>query len=260
MNARLLGLMVAGASAAALCRTANSATVSATSGDVSVDTQLVKECPVGTSLTIPYDAQWCCGSAAIANGRVTVVAVIDEGATNRTSTIASCAADPGTCSYLRASDAPGTVRFKLAYYDGEGTQVGEALSCDVTHYLSVGDGTEVCVDSRTNSLQTVAEAGGPAILTFDRAWVTNGTAARVEMHCVCDQRRKDGTLVSSVTNEIFQSDEQDIGSFSHGIDPGNGGTFTLYCSFFDGEGNLLEAPLSASYYFREKFGMMLMLK
>ena len=258
MKIRAMGLMLTGVALAAA--SAGGATVQATSGDVYVDTRQEREWSVGATVTLPYDARWCGDSAAVDHGRVTVVPVIDESATNRTSTVAACTGDPGTCTYSRASDAPGIMRFKLAYYDGDGNPVGEELSGDLSYCLSSSAGATVCVDSRTNSLQAVAEAGGPAVLTFDRAWVTNGTAARVAMHCVCDQRRRNGTLVSSVTNEIFQTTELDVGSFAHGIEPGNGGTFTLYCSFFDGEGNLLEAPLTASYYFREKFGMVLMLK
>ena len=257
MNVRGVGLLLTGVAASL---TAVGATVRATSEDVFVDTRQVKECAAGVTITLPYDARWCGDSAAVDHGRVTVVPAIDADATNRTSTVAACTSDPGTCTYSRASDAPGIMRFKLAYYDGDGNLVGEELSGDLSYCLSSDAGATVCLDSRTNSLQAVAEAGGPAVLTFDRAWVTNGTAARVAMHCVCDQRRKSGVLVSSVTNEIFQTTELDIGSFAHEIEPGNGGTFTLYCSFFDGEGNLLEAPLTASYYFREKFGMMLMLK
>jgi len=236
------------------------ATVRATSGDVSIDTRAIKECSVGAAISVPYDARWCAGSAAVDHGRVTVVTAIDEGATNRTSTVASLTAASGTCSYTRSSGDPGTMRFKLSYYDSDDALVGEELSGDLTYCLSAAVGTAACVDARTNSLQAVAEAGGPAVLTFDRAWVTNGTAARVAMHCVCDRRRKNGTLVSSVTNEIFQTSEFVSGDFAHAINPGNGGTFTLSCSFFDDAGKLLETPLTASYYFPEKFGLLLLVK
>ena len=158
---------------------------------------------------------------------------------------------------LGAADAR-TLRLIHSTYDAKSKLIGEELVADVA-FAYTGCASDVVLDSRPDSLQKVAEAGGPAPLAYSTDWVTNGVPASVRLTCVCDRSRK-GELIESLTNVLLTADAPVTGVYPHAIDAGNGGTFTLTCSFLDAQGELLGDSLSASYYFKEKWGMLLFLK
>lgn len=159
---------------------------------------------------------------------------------------------------LGADDAR-TFRLLHTAYDASDRQIGETLVADVgVAYTKAA--SAVTVDTRADSLQRVAEAGGPAPLAYSTDWCTNGTPASVVMTCVCDRYRHGQLVEPGETNEIFAAVAPASGDYSHEIVPGGGGTFTLTCSFLDAAGEPLQEPLTASYRFREKWGMLLLLK
>ena len=176
-----------------------------------------------------------------------------------TSVVQRCAAGAsGDLALSFGADDARTLRLLHTAYDGSDRQVGETLVSDVG-FAYLGTGAETTVDTRPDSLQRVAEAGGPALLAYSTDWATNGTPTSVAITCVCDRYRK-GTLVESVTNSLFAADAPAAGDYLHAIDVGNGGTYTLSCSFLDAAGEPIEEPLTASYRFKEKWGMLLLLK
>ena len=147
-------------------------------------------------------------------------------------------------------------RFRLlhAAYAADGTALGDTLAADVVvAYPGTASLDQTVVDTRTNSFQLVAEAGGSAPLAYATEWMTNGTAARVEITQVLDRYSK-GILVTSATGMLMSAAAPAAGDFAHRIVTG-GGTVTLRCSFFDLGGNLLDEPLSSTYRFEEKWGL-----
>lgn len=95
-------------------------------------------------------------------------------------------------------------------------------------------------------------------LHYSTAWATGGVPVQVKITSVLDCYRK-GTLVTSTTNTLMTANAPATGDLLHPIATG-GGTMTLLCSFLDANGEAVDEPLSASYRFKEKWGLCLSFK
>ena len=136
-----------------------------------------------------------------------------------------------------------------------GEPVGETLVSDVAIGAESPLSAAVFADSRTNSLQCVAEAGEVAPLAYSTEWVTNGTPAQVVLTKVCDRYRRD-VLQSSVTTELFRASAPADGVFNFVPNPEMGGTFSLRCAFLDSSDNPIDVG-EAAYRFKERWGSLL---
>lgn len=150
--------------------------------------------------------------------------------------------------------------FRLIHsvYDADGVEQGDPLVSDLVAGVSGTSTADALVDVRTNSLQLVAEGGGPALLSYSTDWISDEVAAGVKISSVLDRYSK-STHVSSVTSLLMHTEGPVTADFRHLIMNG-GGTVTLLCEFFDGDGNTVGDLLKASYRFQERWGMKVILK
>lgn len=205
---------------------------------------------------ITYAARYAGGTAA---DHVTILKVTDPDTEFAvTSVVRQCAAgeEGSVLVDLAATDSR---RFRLVHVvsDADGAEVDDSLAADMA-FGYTGAAAQTLVDTRTNSLQLVAEDGGPAVLSYSTDWITNGTPAHVEISSVKECFRK-GALISSETNVLMTAASPAVGDFPHAIDA-SGGTVTLRCGFYDSDGRLLDELLTASYRFKEKWGMVLIFR
>ena len=169
------------------------------------------------------------------------------------------AGETGNYTFSFAVGDEKCLRLLHVAYNAGGTQVGETLAADVAFGVT-GEGVgDVVIDTRMNSLQLVAEAGGPASLAYSTDWVTNGVPASVRLSCVRDLSYH-GQILKSTTNVLLTTDAPAKGDYLHATQIGNGGLYTLTCSFLDEHGSLLCDPLTASYYFKEQWGSRFIIK
>jgi hypothetical protein len=150
--------------------------------------------------------------------------------------------------------------FRLIHsvYDAYGVEQGDPLVSDLVAGVSGMSTADALVDVRTNSLQLVAEGGGPAMLSYSTDWISDEVAAGVKISSVLDRYSK-STHVSSVTSLLMHTEGPVTADFRHLIMNG-GGTVTLLCEFFDGDGNTVGDLYKASYRFQERWGMKVILK
>lgn len=180
-----------------------------------------------------------------------------DAVTNDVSTFS--AGETGNYTFSFSAGDERCLRLLHSAYDAGGAQVGETLAADIAFGVTGTCQGNVVIDTRVDSLRLVAEAGGMAPLSYSTDWVTNGVPASVKLSCVCERSRH-GHVVESSTNILLTVDAPAMGDCLYATQIGNGGLYTLTCSFFDVHGALLCDPFTASYYFKERWGMLLIYK
>ena len=235
-------------------------TVSEWSSPTMIDTRVGTTRTAKPSAMVQYAVRYVDENAAD-TAYVVVSKVVDaDTAFAVTSVVSRCEAgtEDGIAFNLQAADSR---RFRLihAAYDAGGGELGEALVADVAvAYPDASSAVDALIDTRTNSLQLVAEARDPVALQYSTAWATGGVPVQVKITSVLDRYRK-GTLVTSATNTLMTANAPATGDCLHQIATG-GGTMTLLCSFLDANGEAVDEPLSASYRFKELWGFLLSIK
>lgn len=225
-----------------------------------LDSGAVSDRLARTDWPIAYSPAYSLG-AADADSYVIVRKVVHAGTIQAYTTVVQ-RCEAGVAGDLTLAFGEGdarAVRLLHTACGANGKQIGQTLVSDVGFSVCTGTGADMAVDTRPDSLQKVAEAGGSALLAYSTDWATNGTPSSVAITCVCDRYRK-GAIVESETNAVFSADAPAAGDCPHAIVPGLGGTFTLTCSFLDAAGEPIDEPLTASYRFKEKWGMLLLFK
>lgn len=207
------------------------------------------------SFAVNYAPEWSLGYTN-AEAQVVISKVEHVGTANAvTNVVATC--EPGVGGTVNVLPGSGGLALYRLIHRVEvgGEPVGETLVCDVAIGAESPLSAAAFADSRTNSLQCVAEAGGVAPLAYSTEWVTNGTPAQVVLTKVCDRYRR-GVLQSSDTTELFRASAPADGVVSFFPGPEMGGTFSLRCTFLDSSGNPLDVG-EADYRFKERWGSLL---
>ena len=208
------------------------------------------------SFAVNYAPEWSLGHTN-AVARV-VISKVEHPDTFMAVTNVVATGEPGAGGTVNIlPESSGLASYRLIHrVEIGGEPVGETLVSDVAIGVESSLSATTFADSRTNSLQCVADAGKVAPLTYSTEWVTNGTPAQVVLTKVCDRYRR-GALQSSVTTELFRASAPADGVFSFLPNPEMGGTFSLHCAFLDFSGNPLYVG-EATYRFKEKWGCLML--
>ena len=150
------------------------------------------------------------------------------------------------------------VRYLHETRDASGSVVG-TLAADLAFTVADAAVSSVCLDARTNSLAEAVAAGGAWPFAYDSTWCTNGAAARVEIARTTDRFRR-GTLVTRETRGLFAADAPCAGDVSVPLEVGLGGRFTYSLTFRDAAGQVLGEPLSATCHFKERWGVLFIVR
>lgn len=259
MNKRkLLFCVLGGAAVLSSAGIARAESAAATSAVFRVNSVRSGERKSASPFAVGYSPDWSV-STPDPSAEV-VIRKVEHADTHQASTsiVQRCAAGASGTLQLDA-DALGFGNYRLLHdVEVGGNRVGETLASDVAVGVESPASASTLADSRTNSLQCVAESGEIAPLTYATSWVTNGTPAQVVLTKVCDRYRR-GVLQESVTTELFRTSAPADGVFNFRPESEQGGTFTLSCAFLDAGGNLLDVG-EAFYRFKEKWGLLLMLR
>ena len=228
----------------------------ATSGVFALDSVMSMGRKSGSAITVNDSPKWSAETPG-ATAQV-VISKVEHADTHLAVTSVVMRCEEGESGSLQIGpDASGMGCLRLLHSVEEGgSPVGCTLVSDVSFGVSATTVGNAVFDSRTNSLQCVAEAGEVAPLTYSTEWVTNGTPAQVVLTKVCDRYRR-GALQSSVTTELFRTSAPADGVFNFLPNPEMGGTFSLRCTFLDNVGNPIDVG-EASYRFKEKWGWLML--
>lgn len=146
-------------------------------------------------------------------------------------------------------------------YDTTDAALGKPLDTDFVLPIASGAAAEgAWVDTRANSLQELAEAGGTAPFAYDTKWATNGVPASLKISCERICRLKDGTIISATTNELLAVDSPAAGDLMQKLSAGKSGFFTYRCSFLDALGQPLGEGLTSSYDIPFRSGLFIVVK
>lgn len=253
MNKRIL----LGGVCLALAGTALADAACATSGVMSVNTVLSPDRKSAVAIDVGYEPSWSLGADDPA-AQVVIRKVMHHG-TTLAATSEVCRCTQGQAGSITLA-SEGLETFRLLHtVEVGGVQKGETLVSDIAFGVQSSDSSAWVADSRTNSLQCVAEAGEVAPLVYSTDWVTNGTPAAVVLTKTCDRYRRD-VLQESVTTELCRVSAPAEGVFDFLPKKEQGGTFTLRCSFLDASGKPLPDELMAFYRFKEQWGMALFVR
>ena len=258
MNMRMLigGAAVCG-TCLAFAETPQVESACATSGVCSVNTVFSPDRKSAVAIDVGYEPSWSLGSDNAAAQVVISKVVHPDTTLAATSVVRRCEAG-ASGTFQIASEGLETFRL-LHAVEVNGTPKGETLACDIAFGVQSPDSAAWVADSRTNSLQCVADAGEVAPLVYSTDWVTNGAPATVVLTKTCDRYRRD-VLQESVTTELCRVSAPADGVFDFLPKKEQGGTFTLRCSFLDASGNPLPDELTAFYRFKEQWGMALFIR
>jgi hypothetical protein len=184
----------------AACASASSgATASATAVSISVDARELSHRRMVSPEALTYSPYWMeTTNGATRSVRIDVVTDPD---TQNAATNTLITTENGTESayeWTPASEAQPFCRLLLWTLDG-GAPTGTPLVCDAVIGIRSVVAAPLSADTRTNSLQEVADANGMAGLTYSPLWA-NGTSVRL------DRIRQRTDAVSVTTNSLFQSE------------------------------------------------------
>lgn len=149
------------------------------------------------------------------------------------------------------------VRLIHTTYDSEGNRIGDELSADLGYAYTGESAQDAVVDTRTNSLQLAAENFGRAAFAYSSDWA-EGVAALVEIRRI-HETGIGKSFHSAVTSVVFSADAPVTG-LSEQILLQGGGLYKYLFTSYDASGEPIGEPYSASYWFKEKFGMAIILK
>ena len=249
--------MLLGVACLAFAGTALADMACATSGVMSVNTVYSPDRKSVAAIDVDYSPSWSLGADDPA-AQVVIKKVVHPGTTvAATSVVRRC--EVGASGTFQIASG-GLETFRLLHaVEVSGLPKGETLACDIAFGVQSPDSVAWVADSRTNSLQCVADAGEVAPLAYSTDWVTNGTPATVVLTKTCGRYRR-GVLQESETTELCRLPAPADGVFDFLPKKEQGGAFTLRCSFLDASGNPLSDELTAFYRFKEQWGMALFLR
>lgn len=220
------------------------------------------------AVSIAYDPAYSSEAADDASYVVLKKVIGFDTSAATTSTVTQCAAGAsGTYLFVPSSSDPNRIRLLHVAYDANGSQIGRVLAADVAFPLATASGEdETFVDGRTNSLQicaTEAEAAETVVtlpFAYDSKWPTNGVPASFRLTQVRDSVDRKMNVLSSETNVLVEAATPAVGDYSYSLNPAEGGRYTFFCTFFDGAGDVVGETYSASYYIKEKRGILILIK
>ena len=193
---RLLGLA---AFTGGLAEAALGAPVSATSSPISVDARGLFHRRMVSPEALTYSPYWL--DAANGGSRsVRIDVVTGPNAENAATTTLFTAGNGVESAYAwaPASEAQPFCRLLHWTLDG-GAPTGTPLVCDVVFGVRSASSAALSADTRTNSLQEVADANGMAGLTYSPLWAS-GASVRIE------RIRQRTDVAWTATNTLLQSE------------------------------------------------------
>ena len=175
--------------------------------------------------------------------------------------LATCEPGDGIYDFTPSSIGDRRARLLLAAYDASDKPIGQPVSAVLVMPRAESEtASGVNVDTRENSLQEVADAGGTAPFAYDTAWATNGVPASVRIVCereCCDKR---GRLVSCTTNTLFASNAPALGDYLHAINNSKGGNFTFRYMLLDCQDGPIGDEMTACYKLPFKQGLIIVVE
>ena len=173
-------------------------TASATAAPITVDARDLSQRRIVSPEALTYSPCWL--EAANGVNRSVRIDVVTNPDTQNAATNTLITTVNGTESaydWTPSTEAQPFCRLLHWTLDG-GAPTGAPLVCDAVIGIPSAVATTLSADTRTNSLQEVANANGMAGLTYSPLW-QNGSSARIER-----VRQRTDTL-SVTTNNLFQS-------------------------------------------------------
>jgi len=237
----------------AACASASSgATASATAAPINIDARDLSYRRMVSPEALTYSPFWMeATNGATRSVRIDVVTDPDtaDAATNTLVTTEN--GTESSYDWTPTSEAQPFCRLLHWTLDG-GAPTGTPLVCDAVIGVRSVVAATLSADTRTNSLQEVADAGGTANLTYSPLW-QNGASTQLE----CVRQRADP--VAETTNSLLQSeaDIESVYAFSTGTLPS--GHYILRHITLDTSDQPLGDVLTAVFDIRRPHGTIIRL-
>ena len=226
------------------------ATVSASSAPIRVDARDLTHRRMVTPEALAYSPYW--QNAADGANRAVRIEVVTDPDTANAATATLFTADTGVEStYAWTPSAAAQPFCRLLHWtlDG-GTPTGAPLACDAAIGACSTVAAALWADTRTNSLQEVADANGTADLTYSPRW-GSGTSAKVERVL----RRTEAA--PETTNDLFQSAAGVESAFPLSIGSLPSGHYLLRHIALDASAQPVGDALTAEFDIRRPPGLLL---
>lgn len=227
-------------------------TVSAgTAEPISVDVRDLACRRVSSPADLTYSPYWLSSADGGARAvRIDVVTNPDTpNAATNTLTTGSAGAE-ALYAWTPAASAQPYSRLLHWTLDG-GSPTGLPLVCDVVIGKPSQPGTVFAADSRTNSLQEVADANGIAALAYSPIWTFGGNSVRIE------RVRHIETPSSTTTNTLFQSGASVESAYTMAASTCPSGIFTLRHITLDAANQLVGDVLTAAFVINRPSGTLI---
>ena len=197
------------------------ATASKTSAPLSVDARDLGCRRTVSPASLTYSPYWL--SATDGSTRSTRIEVVTDPDTAKAATNALVTGGAGlAAAYAWTPPAAAKPFCRLLHWtlDG-GAPTGAPIICDVVIGTPSAAGTAFAGDTRTNSLQEIANANGLALLTYSPLWFADGTSVRIE------RIRRRGISDAGTTNSLTQTSAGAEGAYPLGTGALPSGIYTL---------------------------------
>ena len=229
----------------------SAATSSKTSAPISVDVRDLGCRRTACLAPLTYSPYWL--SVTEGSVRSTRIEVVTDPDTVNAATNTLVTGDAGLASaYAWTPPAAAKPFCRLLHWtlDG-GAPTGTPIICDVVIGNPSPAGTAFTGDTRTNSLQEVANVGGLASLTYSPRWVAGGSSVRLERI-----RRSELSGVVT-TNTLTQTATGVESTCPLGTGALFGGIYTLRHITLNADGTQVGEALTAEFVVRHPLGTMI---
>ena len=226
-------------------------TSSKTSAPISVDARDLSCRRTARLAPLTYSPYWL--SVAEGSVRSTRIEVVTDPDTVNAATNTLVIGDAGLASaYAWTPPAAAKPFCRLLHWtlDG-GAPTGTPIICDVVIGTPSPAGTAFTGDTRTNSLQEVANVSGLASLTYSPRWLASGSTVRLEQ-----VRRSEITGITT-TNTLTQTATGVESTCPLGTGALFGGIYTLRHITLNADGTQVGEALTAEFVVRHPLGTMI---
>lgn len=175
-----------------------------------------------------------------------------------TNVVIECQAGAAGVFPFEFGEADGrNVRLIHTTYGPDGKPIGDEFAAELGCAYA-GDSGQVVIDSRTNSLQIAAEKGAPVSFAYSSDWAEGVEPTSVEIRRIHETGV--GKPFYLVETSVVFSAEAPVTGLSEQVLERGGGLYKYLFTTYDADGEPIGEPYSASYWFKEKFGLAIFLK
>lgn len=223
-----------------------------------VDTMAVAKRTV-TSTTVPVAYSPLYSGATVAGSYVVLRKVVGyDTQWAKTNVVAECQAGAAGVFPFEFGEADGrNVRLIHTTHGSDGKPIGDEFTADLGCAYA-GDSGQIVIDSRTNSLQIAAEKGAPVSFAYSSDWVEGVEPTSVEIKRI-HETGVGKPFYSVETSVVFSAEAPATGLSEQMLERG-GGLYKYLFTTYDADGEPIGEPYSASYWFKERFGLAIFLK